>query len=271
MASLKDAKSHFRFGENWADFAKTIGVKQIEAAELGMISMFDREAIRGASFLDIGCGSGLHSLAAARLGAARVVAVDIDADSVSTTKALLARHHVSAEVSISSVFDLTAGNIGTFDIVYSWGVLHHTGDMYGAIRQAASLVSPGGLFGFALYRKTPLCAAWRVEKKLYTNAPRMVQKAMRGVYVAAIALGHSFRKRGGFRSYVDGYARRGMNFHHDVHDWMGGYPYESISPEEVAALMQSLGFSFVRANVRPRGSGLLAPGCDEYVYRSAHS
>ena len=42
-------------------------------------------------------------------------------------------------------------NLSLFDIVYSWGVLHHTGDVWHAIENAASRVKPGGIFYIALY------------------------------------------------------------------------------------------------------------------------
>ena len=60
---------------------------------------------------------------------------------------------------------------------------------------------------------------------------------------------------------------RGMEFHHNAHDWLGGYPYESIDPPGVAAIMGGLGFQPVRSNVRPKHFGLFGSGCDEYVYR----
>ena len=71
-----------------------------------------------------------------------------------------------------------------------------------------------------------------------------------------------------FRAYVANYrSQRGMNYLHDVHDWMGGYPYESITAPEVEALMRGLKFAHVRSFTRPTSLGLFGSGCDEYVYR----
>src|SRR6185312_67209 len=113
---------------------------------------------------------------------------------------------------------------------------HHTGAMREAVQKAAQLVAPGGLFVFALYRKTRLCRFWRREKRWYAAASPRAQRTARAIYAALfraglIATGRSFTR------YVANYkSARGMDFEHDVHDWLGGYPYESITPAEVAAL-----------------------------------
>src|SRR5437868_2113850 len=130
-AALLDQKSHFAFGKNWASYAKLITDVQLDEA----ISCLRRLAggdLHGKRFLDIGCGSGLHSLAALRLGASEVVALDIDGDSVATTRRLLQSNASGRPWSAmeASVFQLQPNSIGPFDVVYSWGVLHHTGDMY---------------------------------------------------------------------------------------------------------------------------------------------
>ena len=61
-----------------------------------------------------------------------------------------------------------------------------------------------------------------------------------------------------------------MSFFHDVHDWLGGYPYESVSRDETVAILNDLGFfhvrSFVKKNMIAR-SGILGSGCDEYVFK----
>lgn len=151
MNDLLQAESHFAFGENWRSFAKLVNPERIAQAEAGLERLIRRDEIEGRSFLDIGCGSGLSSLAAARLGAARIEATDIDPNSVETTRTLLTAN-IPADATpwdarLVSVFDLPPGQ---FDIVYSWGVLHHTGDMWRAIKAASEQVKPGGLFAVAL-------------------------------------------------------------------------------------------------------------------------
>src|SRR5262249_22038042 len=105
-----------------------------------------------ASFLDIGCGSGLPSLAAGRLGAARIYAIDIDPQSVVTTHSVLNSAHdfrTQWNAETMDAFNLDPGRHGRFDIVYSWGVLHQTGKMWAALRRSAAMVKPGGLLAIA--------------------------------------------------------------------------------------------------------------------------
>ena len=136
-----------------------------------------------------------------------------------------------------------------------------------AIANAASRVNAGALFVFALYRKTRLCGLWKIEKRWYTKASPAAQKFARSVFINGLRLAFLVTRRD-FDAYVKNYkGSRGMNFTHDVHDWMGGYPYESIAPTEVTALMDRLGFQHVRSSVQPYGMGIFGSGCDEYVYR----
>jgi SAM-dependent methyltransferase len=165
------------------------------------------------------------------------------------------------------VFELSPETSGTFDIVYSWGVLHHTGAMHEALQRAAQMVAPGGYFAFALYHRTRMCGFWRREKRWYAAASPRAQHAARAIYTALLRL--RFALTGGdFRAHVANYqSQRGMEFGHDVHDWMGGYPYESISAPEVETLMRRIGFAHVRSFTSPLTIGLFGSGCDEYVYR----
>jgi SAM-dependent methyltransferase len=269
--------SHFAFGKNWADYAKLVRDEQIAKATEGL-QRLAAGSLQGKRVLDIGCGSGLHALAALRLGAAEVVSIDIDTHSVATARALLELHAPGKpwRVLELSVFDADPQALGRFDVVYSWGVLHHTGDMYRALRQAARLVAPNGQFIFALYRLTRLCWFWKIEKRWYARAGARAQAVARSVYVALMRLVWAFVVRfrdpnvGTFASYVRSYSNnRGMDFYHDVHDWMGGWPYESISPQQVERLMSELGMRRVRAfTLEGMRMGLFGSGCDEYVYAS---
>jgi SAM-dependent methyltransferase len=267
MADATDPSTHFEFGRNWAAFAGQIGEHAIAEAERGFARLILPEEVEGQRVLDIGCGSGLHSLAALRLGAKEVMAIDIDPDSVETTRRTLSRFAPDKQwtAELRSVFDLAPPP--RYDIVYSWGVLHHTGDMRRAIRAAAALVEPGGLFGVALYRKTPLCAVWSLEKRLYTACPAPIRRVLERLYT--VGLRGAYRLQGrDFDAYVRDYvSSRGMDFQTDVRDWLGGYPYESIAPEEVARLADALGFDQVRSFCERPGWGVFGTGCDEYVFR----
>lgn len=269
QSDLKQVESHFAFGENWADFAERLDEAAIAEAEKGLLKLIDRDAIKGASFLDIGCGSGLHALAALQLGAARVLATDIDPASVVTTKAVLTRFAPGKEWAVKeiSVFDLDPQVFGQFEIVYSWGVLHHTGDLDRAIANAARMVAHDGLLPIALYRRTTLDPFWVWEKRWYMGAGPGTQARARATYRYALRAGLLASGRS-YRKYVRNYkSRRGMSLEHDIHDWLGGYPYEPIGGAELEMRMQDLGFALVKSNARPASIGLLGSGCDEFVYR----
>jgi 2-polyprenyl-6-hydroxyphenyl methylase/3-demethylubiquinone-9 3-methyltransferase len=139
--------------------------------------------------------------------------------------------------------------------------------MHVALAAAARLTAAGGLFAFALYRRTLMCGFWRWEKRWYIGASLDAQRRARSIYIALFRMAFFLTARD-FRSYVANYrSMRGMDFAHNVHDWMGGYPYESVMAPEVDALMQRLGMSRVQSMGRRRSIGLFGSGCDEYLYR----
>lgn len=259
--------TRFEFGDNRQSFAANYTEDRRAFARAQLERLVGSE-IRGATFLDIGCGSGLHSLAALDLGAEAVTAIDIDPVSVATAEALLGRYaagkpwQVRQSDILSSQRDLDAA-----DIVYAWGVLHHTGDLRRALRQAANLVRPGGLLVVAIYRKTPLCRAWRAEKWIYTNSTRRVRSAIEALYRFALSALLSVRGTT-YQQYREGYAKgRGMSLEHDIKDWLGGYPYESMSIADAEETIGGIGLAHERTYPAPIRYGLLGSACDEYVYR----
>lgn len=267
---LTGVESHFRFGANWKDYSRLIDDARVAQATADLRRLVG-DSLVGRTFLDIGSGSGLHSAAALALGAS-VTAVDLDPDSVGTTAAVLTRLAPGGAWTAQrrSVFELPAVWSRRFDVVYSWGVLHHTGDMWRAIGEAADAVAPGGRLALALYRETRLCGAWRVEKRWYTNATPAAQARARRVYIRAFRLLQ--RLQGGDPDrYIREYAAsRGMDFEHDVHDWMGGYPYESTGPAALRQFLGARGFAEERAFLATDGrvtSGVLGSGCDEFLFR----
>ena len=270
MTALAKDRDHFAFGENWASYAASVGTAQIAEARDALAAFLDLASLVGMSFLDIGSGSGIHSLAALQLGAPRVVALDIDPPSVATTQEMLRRHappDADYEVRRTSILAPDLPATDAFDIVYSWGVLHHTGDLREAMVQAAGMVKPGGLFAFALYGRTTLCGFWKAEKRFYSAAPAWIQSAIRVAFVTLLRLRLAISGRS-FTTYVGNYSRqRGMDFFHDAHDWLGGWPYESIDPRDVERLLAPLGFARLHSKIQHQRLGLFGSGCNEYLYR----
>jgi SAM-dependent methyltransferase len=270
MKDLKDVSSHFEFGKNWQSYVENV-VDEDKLAEAGrgLEKLIGRSDLAGRSFLDIGCGSGLSMLAALRLGAAEAHGIDIDEHSVAAANSLLTRWAPEGRWTVRklSVFEL-ASQSAHYDIVHSWGVLHHTGAMWEAIDRARGLVTPGGLLVLALYRKTRFCGFWRHEKRVYSGAPPAVQALARQAYktafgAALLAKGQNPIEHA--REY--GRSRRGMDWDHDVHDWLGGYPYESVSQLEMRQYAERTGLAELRAFASPPYLGLWGSDCDEYVYR----
>jgi 2-polyprenyl-3-methyl-5-hydroxy-6-metoxy-1,4-benzoquinol methylase len=263
----------FGFGKNWLDYSKHINDERIDMAVKSLERFFKREDCVEKSFLDIGCGSGLFSLAALKLGFKKVIALDIDLNSVQATTSLLSQHMPNDRWQCyeKSVFTLDPKEFGHFDVVYSWGVLHHTGDMRRAIRLALDMVKPEGKAVLALYRKTLMCGFWTWEKRMYNNGPFWFPFVARIVY-KTLYIANLLIKRKNILGHIFGYQKnRGMNWHHDVIDWIGGYPYESISPEELDIFVNSLHFKVTKAFTDKPGLGLFGSGCDEFMLEKTPS
>ena len=272
---LKEIDTHFEFGQNWSEYSNLIDQERINNAEKSLGTLIDSKFIKGKSFLDIGCGSGLSALAALNMGASTVMCTDIDPKSVHTTKRTLERFskNPSFESKVLSVFDLSPDTLGVFDVVYSWGVLHHTGSMYEAIEAASKIIANEGVFVIALYRKTPFCKMWKIIKRLYNSSPRFIQKVALYFYATLIIITKTLCGTNVI-SHIKNYKEnRGMSFLHDIHDWLGGYPYESISPTECHGFLEKIGFKLISQNIYVPQTifktfiQIMGSGCDEYVFK----
>jgi len=262
----------FEFGENWRRFLEVLDDERIAEAERSLREMIGVDSLEGRSFLDIGSGSGLFSLAARRLGAAPVRSFDFDPASVACTGELRKRYFdgdPAWTVGEGSALDeeFVAG-LGQWDIVYSWGVLHHTGDMWRALDVAQARVDDGGLLFVSIYNdQGGRSIAWRAVKRLYNRLPPSVRPLLTLAVMGPREL-LSFARhlvRGRPMDYIrrwTGYKEsRGMSPMHDIVDWMGGYPFEVAKPEEVFAFLQAKGFQLER--LLTCGGGL---GCNQYVF-----
>ena len=264
-----DAQTHFEFGKNWARYGKTITQEDIEISKANLKQFLALEDLSGKTFLDIGCGSGIHALAALQMGAASVHGIDIDENSVATAQAVISEHwsKPNFKVERGNIFEVSPEDMGRFDVVYSWGVLHHTGDMWGAISNAAGFVAPGGLFAIAIYRKTPWCGFWTWEKSLYTRSGKLYRGLAVSIYVALRMLRDLLRLRNPFKKIAGHNRKRGMKWYTDVIDWIGGYPYESATPDEIKAFVEGMGFRLEQTAKMRSKSGIFGTGNAEYLFR----
>jgi len=265
------AGERFEFGKNWAAFLNVLDDERIAEAERSLRNMLEVETLEGKTFLDIGSGSGLFSLAARRLGA-RVHSFDFDSNSFACTQELRRRYFPDDaiwRVEQGSALDREyVASLGTFDIVYSWGVLHHTGRMWDALENAVIPTKPGGKLFIAIYNDTGSQASrWHWIKKTYCGLPRPLKTP----FAVAVSLPDEVKRmlsaalRLKPAEYIHSWTRykngRGMNRWHDIIDWVGGFPYEVATVEEIFDFYRARGFSLTK--VVTKGVGL---GCNEFVF-----
>jgi 2-polyprenyl-3-methyl-5-hydroxy-6-metoxy-1,4-benzoquinol methylase len=265
-------RRRFGFGENWAAFLQVLDPERARRAEESLKEMLQVDHLDHKRFLDAGSGSGLFSLAARRLGA-EVVSFDYDPNSVDCALRLrdsFCPDELQWRVEQGSVLDRDfLDGLGEFDIVYSWGVLHHTGSMWEALDNVIRLVRPGGQLFIAIYNDQGWASrAWRAVKRLYVSLP----VSLRWVVLVPALLrlwgptilremlhGNPGRS---WNSYSSDPGSRGMHPWRDAIDWVGGYPFEVADPQEVIDFCSSGGLDVLRTNLCGDGRG-----CNEFVFR----
>ena len=246
----------FSFGKNWQIFLKSLNDDRFKFAEKSLTE-FMKSDLKGKSFIDIGCGSGLFSYTALNLGASRVVSFDIDPFSVQCCRYLYdkANKPNNWEISEGSILNKEfVSKFGEFDVVYSWGVLHHTGDMWEAIRNSANLVKYGGYYYIAIYNKRGGLNGsgfWLRVKKMYNYSPKIGKWFIEGIYMFSYLTAYTIKLKNPV-SYVRNYHKnkRGMRFKTDVTDWLGGYPYQFATPEEIFNFMKKEFPDFELMNIK---------------------
>lgn len=260
----------FEFGKNWARFLDTLDEGRIATAEASLCEFLRAPRLDGKRFLDAGCGSGIFSLAARRLGA-DVLSFDYDPHSAACARELKRRYFPGDpgwEIREGSVLDRQfLGGLGEFDVVYSWGVLHHTGAMWDALANVAPLARPGGQLFVSIYNDQGTASRrWLAVKKLYNRVPG----AGKTLLAAAVAVQQWWRPvlkdtlRADPGLHWRQYRRsRGMSPWHDVVDWVGGYPFEVAKPEQIFEFYREKGFRLERLTTC---AGAL--GCNQFVFRA---
>ena len=251
---MTEEKVTFSFGKNWENFIRlNFSEERVGIAQKHLLDFLDRDDLKDKYFMDIGCGSGLHSLAAFKANAKKIVSFDFDPYSVATTKKVRAMYGNPShwEVLHGSILEKDfISALEPADIVYSWGVLHHTGDLWQAVRNASSFLKDGSIFYVAIYEKNNDSDYWIEVKKKYNNSSQLGKKRMEVAYVW-----NSFFKSRSFRTivesfkYVKNYRKsRGMAFWTDVKDWLGGWPYEPATLEEICYFCKNeLGLEQIKA------------------------
>lgn len=274
---------HFEFGANWTRFLQLVDESRITQSMSAVQSLLGLERLDGLTFLDVGSGSGLSSLAAHRLGA-KVHSFDYDAQSVACTTEMKRRFAPTATdwtIEPGSAVDAEyLEKLGTYDIVYSWGVLHHTGEMWTAIDLVQQRVKPGGLLMLAIYNdQGQTSERWRQVKALYQKLPGFLQ------WVLVVLIGGMLLFQRVWAMFVSTLLRllmlrnpllpmqtfvkdvrkqeaRGMNRWYDLVDWVGGWPFEVATPEAIFRRLRDHGFTL--QEMMTCGGGL---GCNQFVFR----
>jgi len=263
--------NRFEFGKNWEKFLKTLDETRTWEAEKSLKTMLEIEKLNNKRVLDIGSGSGLFSLVARRLGAT-VHSFDYDPISVACTEELKKRYYLNDsqwKIEQGDVMDSAyLSTLGKFDIVYSWGVLHHTGNMWEALQNVAFLVEKEGTIFISIYNDQGILSQyWKLLKKIYNRSSKPI-KILLTLWVGLFLelSGIAIRLLRGqnplpFKNWAEKKKDRGMSVWHDLVDWVGGYPFEVAKPEAIFDFYRKRGFQLVKLKTCAGGMG-----CNEYVF-----
>ncbi len=271
MTSETD-QPRFEFGKNWRSFLDTIDDVRIESAIASLRTMLGCDDLAGTQLLDLGCGSGLFSLAAWRLGA-DVTSIDYDPQCVACAEELRRRYDDQQNrwhIERGSALDESLMNgLGEFDVVYSWGVLHHTGDMWTAIDLASQRVAVGGRFFISIYNDQGTGSRrWLKTKQTYASLPAWSRPIMVGAIAtfyetkyAAVRLA-KLQNPSPIADWKSKKSGRGMSVWHDWIDWVGGLPFEVATPEKIQLFLKDRGFTMQKLETVGKGWG-----CNQFVFQ----
>lgn len=258
---MKNEKITFSFGQNWSDYVTTVTKREIESARKDLEEWIGPSGVEGRTVLDIGSGSGIHSLSFLSMGACSVRSFDVDPFSVRATRTLWEKTGKPAAWTVSegSVLDPSfLKTLGRFDLVYSWGVLHHTGAIWEALNNASTLVKPGGRLFISLYASGPKYESDLDLKRNYNAASPLGKRLMEWRWIANLMFIRLVHFRNPFAWNEQ--RERGMNVYHDLIDWLGGLPYEVTGEDETIVFFRKRRFVLERIKVNGERS------CNIYVF-----
>jgi 2-polyprenyl-6-hydroxyphenyl methylase/3-demethylubiquinone-9 3-methyltransferase len=256
----------FSFGQNWKKYLSGLDESKVQEAINNFCDFAQVTDLRGETFLDLGCGSGLNSLVAYRLGAKKIVSVDLDQHSVQCANELRNRVAPDADnwkVLKGSILDADLlRSLGQFSYVYCWGVVHHTGAMWRALENITQPVEPAGKLHIAIYNEHRNSGRWLRIKRLCNKYPTTIFPLMK-LALASYVCGHLIYEVQSPIRYVRDYSkRRGMSFWRDIEDWLGGLPYEYCNPDEAIDFLSRRGFALSRIKTTT------FIGCNEFLFRA---
>lgn len=254
----------FNFGKNWKNFLKDFDHCRLNEAKKDIQKFLGVKSLSNKSFLDVGSGSGLSSLAARRLGA-KVLSFDYNLESVKCTQSLKLKFFSNDQnwkILKGNVLDINfIKSLGKFDIVYAWGVLHHTGNQWKSLRNLIYTCKSGTLLHLALYNDQGLeSKRWLDIKKRYQKIPNFLKT----LYVFYIYFPSEFRNfiyflkilkpSLYFKKIIDYKKSRGMSYYYDMIDWVGGYPFEVSTPKKVINFLKKNNF-LIKKIIKNTGYG----------------
>ncbi len=265
----------FEFGQNWTRFLATVNDARVLRAEASLKAMLGLDTLAGLTFLDIGCGSGLFSLAARRLGADRtfvrlrsaVGSLQPQAEGALPSR----RRRLAHRVGIGPRCRLSRKPSPFRHRLLLGCPSPHRCHVAGARACAASRAANGKLF-IAIYNDMgSQSIRWRQLKRLYAKLPAAVQP----LYACAVSAPEEAKgflravPSGRPQDYVATWTKyernRGMSRWRDIIDWVGGYPYEFAKPDAICSFFIDRGFALDKMCI---GGGL---GCSEYVFSRSNS
>ena len=253
----------FSFGENWEDYLNHVSELQIEEAKSDILEWLTKEEIESKKVLDIGSGSGIHSLAFQKLGASEICSIDYDIASVRATNSIKEKYGNKEKWTVehASILDKEFVNKekNKYDIIYSWGVLHHTGNMDLAIENTIKLAKNDSSIWVSIYQDGPRYSKDLRLKRFYNKQSKFVKKIIVRYYISRIMFGRLRRFQNPFKWNVQ--RHRGMNLKNDLLDWLGGLPYEVASSKYLVQKFINYDFYLVGIDSRQEGA------CSIYKFR----